>query len=84
MSMWRLDPAPWDTSATVRPLRRFAIREATSFGTELGDAPETVYVLEQPDGPAVVVPQRVCGLWDPIATPARRFFYAGSLTGRLT
>ena len=83
LSRWRLDAAPWDTSAPIRPLRRFTIREAPGFGMELGDAPEAVYLLEQPDGSAVVVPQRVCGRWDPTAMPARRFFYAWEPDGAL-
>ncbi len=83
LSTWRCDPAPSDTSAPVRPLRRFAIREAPGFGMELDDAPEAVYLLGQPDGSAVVVPQRVCGRWDPTAMPARRFFYAWEPDGAL-
>ena len=87
LSTWRHDPAPWDTSAPklapLASLRRLAIREAAGFGMELGDAPEAVYVLEQPDGTAVIVPQRVCGRWDPMATPARRFFYAWEPDGAL-
>jgi len=83
LSMWRHDPATWDTSAPVRPLRRFTIREAPGFGMELGDAPEVVYLLEQPDGSAVAVPQRACGRWDPMATPARRFFYEWEPDGAL-